>query len=150
MTRIKANYRTALLGGLTVGLVPTWLVNVLVDLFPALKPEELETVSEFLSGDTGILQILFFLIIVLVVPPLEELVFRAGLWKLLNWKLSSYWTWIIVSLVFAAVHFEPIHVLGLLPLSFFVGWLRYKTGSLGPSMVAHVANNAVACILMVV
>ena len=75
------------------------------------------------------------MITVLIVPPLEELVFRGWLWKLIGWKLSPYWTWTIVSIIFAVVHMEPVHVLGLLPFSFFVGWLRLKTGKLGPSIV---------------
>jgi len=140
----------ALLGGLTISFVPTWLVSLLVNHVPALRPEELEIVSEFMSGGVGILQILFFMIIVFIIPPLEELVFRGWLWKLVSWKMTPYWTWIIISLVFAAIHMEPVHVLGLLPFSFFVGWLRYKTGELGPSIIAHMANNAAACLLMVV
>jgi membrane protease YdiL (CAAX protease family) len=148
MIKVKADYKTALVGGLTIGLVPTWLVNALVDAFPELKPEELEVVAEFMSGDMDILKLLFFLIIVFIVPPLEELLFRGGLWKLLNWKLSPQWTWIIVSLFFAAIHIEPVHVLGLLPLSFFLGWLRKESNKLGPSILAHMANNAVGCTLM--
>lgn len=147
---LKANYKTALLGGLAIGLVPAWLVSILVSMFPALKPEELEAVADFMSGDFGIIQLIFFVMVVFIIPPLEELVFRSWLWKLLRWKLSSYWTWVIVSLLFAAIHMEPVHVLGLLPFSFFVGWLRRETGKLGPSILAHMANNAVACALMVV
>jgi len=109
----------ALLGGLTISFVPTWLVSLLVNHVPALRPEELEIVSEFMSGGVGILQILFFMIIVFIIPPLEELVFRGWLWKLVSWKMTPYWTWIIISLVFAAIHMEPVHVLGLLPFSFF-------------------------------
>ena len=147
---LKANYKTALLGGLAIGLVPAWLVSILVSMFPALKPEELEAVADFMSGDFGIIQLIFFVMVVFIIPPLEELVFRSWLWKLLRWKLSSYWTWVIVSLLFAAIHMEPVHVLGLLPFSFFVGWLRRETDKLGPSILAHMANNAVACALMVV
>tara|TARA_R100001509_G_scaffold136871_2_gene90740 strand:- start:641 stop:1087 length:447 start_codon:yes stop_codon:yes gene_type:complete len=147
---INANYKTALVGGLTIGLVPAWIVSFIVSVFPLLKAEELETIADFMSGGVGIVQLLFFMIIVFIIPPIEELVFRGWLWKFINWKLSSYWTWIIVSLLFAAVHMEPVHIMGLLPLSFFVGWLKRETNKLGPSVVAHMANNAVACMLMVV
>ena len=58
-------------------------------------------------------------------------------------------TWFTTSIIFAGIHLEPLHVLGLLPLSFFLGWLRLKDGSIGPSVVAHTTNNAVACLLMV-
>ena len=89
------------------------------------------------------------MIIVFLVPPIEEAIFRGGLWKLSEWKLSPYWTWILTSLLFAAVHMEPLHVIGLLPFSFFAGWLRLKTNEIGPSTVAHMANNTTGCLLMI-
>ena len=144
-----ANYKTALLGGLTVGLAPAWIISFIVSVFPSLEPQELGAVAEFMSNGMGATQVLFLMITVLLVPPLEELIFRGWLWKLVGWKLSPYWTWVAISIIFAVVHMEPIHVLGLLPFSFFTGWLRLETGKLGPSVVAHIANNAAACMLMV-
>jgi len=145
---MKRPYLTALLGGLSIGLIPSWVVSWLTELIPSLKPEELQIVSDFFSQGIGPLQIIFFMIIVFLVPPAEEAIFRGALWKLFEWKLSPYWTWILISLLFAAVHMEPLHIIGLLPFSFFVGWLRYKTGYIGPSILAHIANNATGCLLM--
>ena len=141
-------YLAAFVGGATISLLPTWLVAQIVARFPALAPQELEIVSEFFGSGIGIPQIIFFSIIVFLIPPIEEVIFRGGLWKLLEWKLSPYWTWILISVLFAAIHMEPLHILGLLPLSFFLGWLRLKTNELGPSIVAHMMNNLVACVLM--
>ena len=138
----------AFVGGATISLLPTWLVAQIVAMFPALAPQELEIVSEFFWSGIGIPQIIFFSIIVFLIPPIEEVIFRGGLWKLLEWKLSPYWTWILISVFFAATHMEPLHILGLLPLSFFLGWLRLKTNELGPSIVAHIMNNLVACVFM--
>jgi len=145
---MKANYKTALIGGLLVGILPAWAVSFIAETYPSLKPEDLGVLTEFMSNGIGITQIIFFAIIVFLIPPLEELVFRGGLWRLLEWRFSSYWTWIIVSVIFASIHMELLHVLGLLPFSFFVGWLRYKTGDINLSVLAHVANNAVGCLLM--
>jgi len=147
--KVQANYKTALLGGLTVGLAPAWIISFIVSVFPSLRPEELGAVAEFMSNGIGATQILFLMITVLIVPPIEELLFRGWLWKLVGWKLSPYWAWVTTSIIFALVHMEPVHVLGLLPFSFFAGWLKLKTGKLGPSVVAHIANNAAACMLMV-
>ena len=142
-------YLKALVGGLTIGLFPAWFVSFIVEMFPNLKPEELQIVSDFMSNGIGLIQVLFFLLIVISIPLIEELVFRGFLWKLFEWKLTPYQTWITISILFASIHLEPLHILGLLPFSFFVGWLRYKTNQLGPSIIAHMANNAVACLLMV-
>ena len=147
--KVQANYKTALLGGLTVGLAPAWIISFIVSVFPSLRPEELGAVAEFMSNGIGATQILFLMITVLIVPPIEELLFRGWLWKLVGWKLSPYWVWVTTSIIFALVHMEPVHVLGLLPFSFFAGWLKLKTGKLGRSVVAHIANNAAACMLMV-
>ena len=147
-TAEKHPYLTALLGGLTISLFPAWFVSRAAEIFPSVKPEELEIVSNFFSGGIGPLQITFFMLIVFIIPPIEELIFRGWVWKLFEWKLSPYWTWIFVSLLFAAVHAEPLHILGLIPFSFFLGWLRMKTGNINASVLAHMANNTVGCLLM--
>ena len=145
---MKNPYLVAFVGGATISLLPAWLVAQIAARFPALAPQELEIVSEFFGSGIGIPQIIFFSIIVFLIPPIEEVIFRGGLWKLLEWKLSPNWTWILISVFFAATHMEPLHILGLLPLSFFLGWLRLKTNELGPSIVAHIMNNLVACVFM--
>ena len=145
---MRRPYQTALLGGATVSLVPTWLVAQLAAAFPAIAPEELEIVSEFFGNGFGPPQLLVFLIIMGMLPALEEWLFRGVLWR---WGLKVFspeYTLVATSLLFALAHWEPLHVLGLLPLSFFLGWLRMKTGEVGPSIVAHMANNTVACLLM--
>ncbi len=145
---MRRPYWTALLGGATVSLVPTWLVAQLAATFPAIAPEELEIVSEFFGNGVGPPQLLVFLIIMGMLPVLEEWLFRGVLWR---WGLKVFspkYTLVATSLLFALAHGEPLHVLGLLPLSFFLGWLRMKTGEIGPSIVAHMANNTVACLLM--
>jgi len=147
--KINPNYMNAFVIGAVIGIVPAWLMAQLVRIVPALRPEGLGVVSEFMSEGFGLEQIIFVLLVVLAVPALEELLFRKWIWLVLSWKISSYWTWIIVSILFALLHMEPIHIIGLLPLSFFVGWLRYKTGKVRYSIVAHMANNAMACLLAV-
>jgi len=145
---IKKPYLTALLGGAAISFLPALLMNLIVNYFPAMKPEDLQSVSDFFSEGMGLVQVIFFAIIVFIIPPIEEFIFRGALWKLFEWKLSPRWTWILISLLFAAIHMEPLHVIGLLPFSFFVGWLRMETNKLGPSVVAHMANNATGCLMM--
>ena len=79
--KVQANYKTALLGGLTVGLAPAWIISFIVSVFPSLRPEELGAVAEFMSIGIGATQILFLMITVLIVPPIAELLFRGWLWK---------------------------------------------------------------------
>ena len=146
---MKRPYLTAFLGGATISLIPTWFVAQISARFPTTAPEELKIVSEFFGDGIGAPQLLVFLIIVGFLPILEEWLFRGVLWRWVNKVMSPSYTWIVVSLVFAAAHWAPLHVLGLLPLSLFLGWLRLKTGELGPSIIAHMTNNTAACLLMV-
>ena len=147
---VEKPYKAATLGGALISLFPAWFVTQMARVFPSLRPEELEIVSEFFSTGIGPLQLILFAIVVFVVPPAEELVFRRWIWKLFNWKLTPYWTWIVVSVLFAAFHMEPLHIMGLLPFSFFLGWLRLKTGDINASVLAHMVNNAVGCLIMVI
>ena len=145
---MKRPYLTALLGGATISLLPTWLVTKIAHMIPELAPQELEIVSEFFGKGFGPPQMLVFLIIMIMLPILEEWLFRGVLWRWVSKVFSTKHTLVGTSLLFALAHWEPLHVLGLLPLSFFLGWLRMKTDKLGPSIVAHMANNTVACLIM--
>lgn len=143
-------YLMALLGGATISLIPTWLVAQVASAIPALAPKELNIVSEFFSGGIGFPQMMVFFIIVVFLPPVEEWLFRGVLWRLASKVMTPNFVWVVISLLFAIAHWDFLHVIGLLPFSFFLGWLRLKTGELGPSTVAHMVNNAVACLLMVI
>jgi len=46
----------------------------------------------------------------------------------------------------AAAHVELAHVILVLPLGLWFGWLRRRTNSLWPSLVAHMANNGIAVV----
>jgi membrane protease YdiL (CAAX protease family) len=145
---VNRPYLTALLGGATISLFPTWFVAQIASRFPSTAPGELKIVSEFFGDGIGAPQLLVFLIIVLFLPVIEEWLFRGVLWRLASKVMTSGFVWVTISLLFAAAHWEPLHALGLLPFSFFLGWLRMKTGELGPSIVAHMTNNLIACLLM--
>ena len=44
----------------------------------------------------------------------------------------------------ASHHGEPAHIVLVLPLGLLFGWLRWRTDSLAPSLVAHILNNGFA------
>ena len=145
---MKRPYLVASLGGATISLLPAWLVAQIATAFPALAPQELMTVSEFFGNGIGVPQITVLLIIAAPLPIFEEWLFRGFMWRWVSRVFSPKHTFVATSFLFALAHWEPLHVLGMLPFSFFLGWLRLKTGRLGPSMAAHMMNNLVACVLM--
>lgn len=77
-------------------------------------------------------------------PLVEELVFRGLLYGWLAGRWGSGIAVIGSSLAFAAAHVELAHVILVLPLGLVFGWLRWRSGSLWPSLVAHMANNGLA------
>ncbi len=79
-------------------------------------------------------------------PLVEELVFRGLLYGWLAGRWGTVVAWIVSSLAFAAAHIELAHVILVLPLGLWFGWLRRRTGSLWPSLVSHMVNNGLAVV----
>ena len=87
---------------------------------------------------------LSLLVMAVLAPLAEETVFRGLVYGWLDARWGSTVAWAASSLLFAAAHVEPAHVLLVLPLGLWFGFLRWRSGSLWPSLVAHVVNNAMA------
>ena len=77
-------------------------------------------------------------------PLAEELVFRGLLYGWLAGRWGTGVAVIVSSIAFAAAHVELAHVVLVLPLGLVFGLLRWRTGSLWPSLAAHMANNGLA------
>ncbi len=105
------------------------------------QPEGVRQVTEGIQGVRALqtLAVLGFL-----APLAEEVVFRGLLYGWLAGRWSNLVAFVVSSLAFAAAHTEPVHILLVLPLGFWFGWLRWRTGSLVPTIVAHMINNTIA------
>ena len=88
---------------------------------------------------------------VIIIPVIEELLFRKFLWwfsSLLFWNFErgniiTFW---VVTLLFALAHRDPAHIIAVMPLSFALGYLRLKTGSVKPCIIVHAAYNLSAAL----
>jgi len=138
-------YRLAMLGGIVISVVASTVMAIIQSWLPKFDSEGLEAVDQLLSGPPVFVAILLFLIII-VSPIVEELIFRKFLWWVSSMLFSQTTTLFIISLSFVAIHGSLFHAIGLLPISFFFGWLRMKTGSVKHCTVAHMANNAAASV----
>ena len=141
----ESPYRLAILGGIFISIFASTVMGTIQSWFPSFDSEGLEAVDQFLSGPPVFAAILLFAIII-VSPLIEELLFRKLLWWISSLIFSPITTLFIISILFAAIHGSLFHAIGLIPISFFLGWLRLKTGSVKLSIVAHVANNAAASV----
>jgi membrane protease YdiL (CAAX protease family) len=84
--------------------------------------------------------------VALLAPIAEELLFRGALFGWLNRFLSPWSSIGVSAALFTAAH-APTHggyLLHIAALAVVFGWMRYRSGSLHPSMMLHVAINAAA------
>ena len=139
----ESPYKLAMLGGVVISIVASTVMAAIQSWFPNFDSEGLEAVDQLLAGPPLVVGILLFLIVI-VSPVLEELIFRKFLWWISSFMFSQWTTLFIISILFAAIHGSLFHAIGLIPISFFLGWLRMKTGSVKHCTVAHIANNAAA------
>ena len=79
-----------------------------------------------------------------LVPGLGEEVFFRGL---VLRSIRRPWLAIPISaLGFAAIHLDPPHVVGVIPLGFYLAYVAYRADSTWVTIVAHAANNTIAVI----
>ncbi len=77
----------------------------------------------------------------------EELLFRGYVQTRLVDRFGAAPGIAIASLAFAAFHIDPVHAAIVLPMGVYFGYVAHRAGSIRPTIVAHVLNNAAAVIL---
>ena len=114
---------------------------------PDISPSPLLNLLE-----DGWIPLFLFIAIALIIGPFtEEVLFRACLYDAFKSQLGLIPAGLLVSLLFAALHL-PQHplVFGVLFLySLVFVWLREQSGSLIPSVVAHLAVNSSAILMRI-
>ena len=92
------------------------------------------------------------LLLLCVVGPLtEEIVFRSGMVRLMRLAgLSSFMSVGISAFSFAAVHGNPVQGIPAFLIGILLGYLYLRTGNLKLCLPAHIANNTVAATLMLI
>jgi membrane protease YdiL (CAAX protease family) len=83
-------------------------------------------------------------LIVFVAPVTEEIMFRGPVWTVLEMmKLRPLTITLLTTLPFILAHPTPEHMISIMPIGFFLGWLREKSGSVFPTIICHAFNNGV-------
>lgn len=80
----------------------------------------------------------------MLVPLAEELIFRGVLYRWLRVHWPAWATILTTAVLFAALHWEISVVAGILVMGLGCGWLVEKSGSIWPAIVVHVINNLLA------
>ena len=91
------------------------------------------------------------LVVVSLGPMVEELLFRGVLLSTLLKRWGAGWAALISSLMFALVHLPGLQwqwfeLPDLLLLALLLAWLRLRSGSIWPGVLAHGINNLLAVV----
>lgn len=133
--------------GATVGVGPGWLARWLAEHLPALDAGNLAAIQALLASDDPWVMPLMVLSVVLLAPLAEEWLFRGVLFDGITRAAGPYAAWALTTVLFALYHLDPVHVIAVSFTGGVLGALRLRSGSLLPSTVAHLVNNALATAL---
>jgi len=143
-----AFYLAALACGLLLpplgGLVTQWLAH---------GQPVTQNVEQMGHSATPGLRLALALMVVSVGPLVEEVLFRGVLLSALLRRLPLGWSVAACVLLFGAAHLPGLHfkwyaLPDLMLLAVALCWLRLKSGSLWPAVLAHGVNNAVAMVAL--
>ena len=93
-------------------------------------------------------RVVLYLVIVVGAPIAEELFFRGLLLRSLARRFDDTAAIAVSALVFSLSHFKPAQIPGLFVVGTVFAVLTRRTGRLGPAIVAHMAFNATALLLV--
>jgi hypothetical protein len=96
-------------------------------------------------GVWGVL--LFALVIAVLVPVVEELIFRGLLHRTVRTRWPLIPSAILSGVVFAAVHLEPSALVPLFMVGFVFAWSYERSGSLWGSIIPHGGLNALTLLV---
>ena len=74
----------------------------------------------------------------------EEIFFRGAVQSALASRWRGAAAVSLTAAVFGAIHLDPPQAIGAAILGLYLGFLAHETGSIGPSIAAHVLNNSLA------
>lgn len=89
-----------------------------------------------------------FLLMAVLVPVMEECIFRGLLLGGMARHISFGWSNLIQAVLFALIHDDPPRFFFYLVMGLLAGGLVRKTKSLGPAIALHALNNALAFLLL--
>lgn len=136
--------------GAAIGAVPLFLgLSALWELaVSSVAGPRVQAVVGVLITSEGWARIGLVVGIAVVAPFLEELLFRGAWFGRLLPLLGERQTVALTGIAFGAIHLsDPWAVPPLVAMGLGLGWLRAKSGSVWPGVLAHALNNSVAVVV---
>jgi hypothetical protein len=143
----KANFITLAGGGFFAYFILSVIIRQLVDSFYVVK-DEVQQVG--FINPTGVELVFVGLMLVVVVPLVEEVLFRGFLFKGVRKAFNFPITAIVVSVLFAVAHGQVDVGLDVFALSLVLCYLRERTNSIWPGILLHATKNGIAFLMLFV
>lgn len=134
-------------GGFTVGFFPGFVAQLILEHVPWLSFGNLTAIQQLMVDGSLVARLPLLIAVCLIAPVVEELVFRGFLYDAIGRSAPPWVAWVATSALFAVYHLDPVHVIAVFFTGLFLGWLRWQSGSVVPSILAHTANNTLAATL---
>jgi len=130
---------------MTIGTVAaSWLIMLIITLFPLPKGGALENLGEMISRAKGWVLVAQIAAIGLIGPLAEELLFRGYIQTRLALRMGPAGAIAITSVFFGVLHFDPVQSTYAAILGVFLGYIAYTSKSIWPAWLGHAANNTVS------
>ena len=113
-------------------------------------PEDSSLAQNFIESSSRLSDMPFWqslLATSIIVPILEEVVFRGLMFSRLNRSMPTWLAIIITSAVFGLVHGQALWAVWAGLLGVIINIVRVKTGSLIPCIIIHIINNTTSSII---
>ena len=122
----------------------------LARLFPdAFSFDEVsKRASDLVDDARGGWIFLLALVVIVGAPIVEEIVYRGVVQPGLVASWGPSVGIVVTAVLFAAIHMQPVEFPGLLVFALVLGWARHSTGTIGMSIVTHMAFNATGLALV--
>ena len=128
-----------------LGLVNLPLVNFLMGIFSELMPdiwvERAKDVSRLFLQAEPTTRVVLVLAAAVAAPLGEELFFRGWLQTTLSLRMRQALSIAVVSVLFSAIHGDPVGFVARVELGVLFGVARAWTGSLWPAITLHAVHN---------
>jgi membrane protease YdiL (CAAX protease family) len=124
----------------------SYLYKYVAGSFPKSQNVALDIIGNINTVADGIM---IFLLIGVIGPIFEEILFRGYIYTTLRRYMPAYACVLLVSFLFSAIHFDFNMLLGLFIIGAVLAVLYERTGSLTPSIVTHMIWNSMTFFLMI-
>lgn len=134
--------------GLVLTVVGLLVADVLYGLLNAGRippPQETLVILQAIR-DPG-LRILAVLVVGLVAPFSEEVIFRGAVFGILRRRISPVLAGVFSAALFSLAHLDLSHALHLFAIGLILAWMVARSGSLYPGMILHALINSGALLL---